>query len=181
MNETSPIILKIDELDKQVDQWWERWRGVPEVDRLFYAASNLGDFSLIWHIVGGIRALPPGRRPRAAVGFSALMGIESLLVNQGFKRFFRRSRPGSASDNPTTHQLREPITSSFPSGHASAAFCASAVLSRRSKLGRLWHLAAAVVACSRIHVRLHHASDVAAGASIGWLLGKALSKLVPKD
>ena len=57
MNETSPIILKIDELDKQVDQWWERWRGVPEVDRLFYAASNLGDFSLIWHIVGGIRAV----------------------------------------------------------------------------------------------------------------------------
>ena len=181
MNETSPIILKIDELDKQVDQWWERWRGVPEVARLFYAASHLGDFSLIWHIVGGIRALPPGRRPRTAVGFSALMGIESLLVNQGVKRFFRRSRPGSASDNPTTHQLREPITSSFPSGHASAAFCASAVLSHRSKFGRLWHLAAALVACSRIHVRLHHASDVAAGASIGWLLGKALSKLVPKD
>ncbi|MED5293315.1 MAG: hypothetical protein VYB56_05615, partial [Actinomycetota bacterium] len=110
MNETSPISLKIDELDKQVDQWWERWRGVPSVDRLFYAASNLGDFSLIWHIIGGIRALPPGRRPKAAVGFSVLMGVESLLVNQGVKRFFRRTRPGSASENPTAHQLRQPIT-----------------------------------------------------------------------
>ena len=184
MNETSPTgprSLRIDELDQQVDRWWERWRGVPSVDRLFYTASNLGDFSLIWHIVGGMRALPPGRRPSTALGFSALMGFESLLVNQGIKRFFRRTRPGSADENPTSHQLREPITSSFPSGHASAAFCASTVLSRRSKFGNLWHLVAAVVACSRIHVRLHHASDVAVGASVGFLLGKALSKLVPKD
>jgi len=77
--------------------------------------------------------------------------------------------------------LREPLTSSFPSGHASAAFCASAVLARRSKLGKLWYLVAGIVSCSRIHVRLHHASDVAAGASIGLLLGKAVSKLLPKD
>ncbi len=108
VNQTSSISLRINEIDDQVDRWWERWRGVSSVDRLFYAASNLGDFSLIWHIVGGIRALPPGRRPRAAVGFSALMGFESLLVNQGIKRFFHRSRPGAASDNPTAHQLREP-------------------------------------------------------------------------
>ncbi|MDP7068455.1 MAG: phosphatase PAP2 family protein [Acidimicrobiales bacterium] len=181
MTEPSSIPSRIDELDKQVDEWWERWRGVPAVDRLFFCASNLGDFSLIWHIVGGLRALPPGRNPGTAVRFSALMGFESLLINQGVKRFFLRSRPGSADDNATNHQLREPITSSFPSGHASAAFCASAVLARRSKLGSLWHLVAGVVACSRIHVRLHHASDVTAGACMGFLLGKVIGKLVPKD
>jgi len=181
VNQSSPINLRINDIDDQVDKWWERWRGVPSVDRLFYAASNLGDFSLIWHIVGGIRALPPGRRPRTALGFSALLGFESLVVNQGVKRLFKRGRPGVASDNPTTHQLREPVTSSFPSGHASAAFCASAVLARRSQLGKLWYLVAGVVSCSRIHVRLHHASDVVAGASIGLLLGKAVSKLLPKD
>lgn len=178
---TSSLNVRINEIDDQVDQWWERWRGVPSVDRLFYAASNLGDFSLIWHIVGGIRALPPGRHPRSAVGFSALLGFESLLVNQGIKRFFQRSRPGAASDNSSVHQLREPLTSSFPSGHASAAFCASAVLARRSKLGKFWYLVAGVVSCSRVHVRLHHASDVAAGAAIGLLLGKAASRLLPKN
>ena len=150
------------------------------VDRLFFGASNLGDFSLIWHIVGGLRALPPGRKPGSAIRFSTLLGIESLLVNQGIKRLFIRNRPGSADENTTKHQLREPVTSSFPSGHASAAFCASTVLANRSKFGSMWHLVAAVVSCSRIHVRLHHASDVTAGACLGFLLGKTRGRIVPK-
>mgnify|MGYP001360443161 FL=1 len=150
------------------------------VDRLFFGASNLGDFSLIWHIVGGLRALPHGRKPGSAIRFSTLLGIESLLVNQGIKRLFIRNRPGSADENTTKHQLREPVTSSFPSGHASAAFCASTVLANRSKFGSMWHLVAAVVSCSRIHVRLHHASDVAAGACLGFLLGKTIGRIVPK-
>ena len=181
MSGNSPLGPNVDQIDKQIDQWWERWRGRPSVDRLFYTASNLGDFSLIWHIVGGLRALPPGRRPRSSIRFSALMGFESLLVNQGVKRFFGRVRPAEAADNPTSHQLRQPVTSSFPSGHASAAFCASAFLSRRSSLGSFWHLIAGLLACSRIHVRLHHASDVAAGAGIGMILGKLAERLLPKD
>ena len=180
MTEQSQFTSRIDQLDNQVDEWWERWRGIPMVDRLFFGASNLGDFSLIWHIVGGLRALPPGRKPGSAIRFSTLLGIESLLVNQGIKRLFVRNRPGSADENTTKHRLREPVTSSFPSGHASAAFCASTVLANRSKFGSMWHLVAAVVSCSRIHVRLHHASDVAAGACLGFLLGKTIGRIVPK-
>ena len=180
MTEQSQFTSRIEQLDNQVDEWWERWRGIPMVDRLFFGASNLGDFSLIWHIVGGLRALPPGRKPGSAIRFSTLLGIESLLVNQGIKRLFVRNRPGSADENTTKHRLREPVTSSFPSGHASAAFCASTVLANRSKFGSMWHLVAAVVSCSRIHVRLHHASDVTAGACLGFLLGKTLGRIVPK-
>ena len=181
MNGNSPLGPNVDRIDKQIDQWWEHWRGRPTIDRLFYTASNLGDFSLIWYIVGGLRALPPGRRPKSAIRFSALMGIESLLVNQGIKRFFSRVRPAEATDNPTSHQLRQPVTSSFPSGHASAAFCASTFLARRSRLGPFWHVIAGALACSRIHVRLHHASDVAAGAAIGVILGKFAERFLPRD
>ena len=180
MTKQRAIKERINDIDELVDQWWEQWRGNASLNRLFYAASNLGDFSLIWHLVGGLRALPPGRKTGSAVGVSALLGLESLLVNQGVKRFFVRNRPGSADENTTKHQLRQPITSSFPSGHASAAFCASAVLASRSKFGSLWHLVAGVVACSRIHVRLHNASDVGAGACLGFLLGKTIGRLVPK-
>ena len=60
-----------------------------------------------------------------------------------------------------------PLTSSFPSGHASAAFCAAGLLSEGSRLEPAYYALAAVVAASRVHVKIHHASDVVAGAAVG--------------
>ena len=36
-----------------------------------------------------------------------------------------------------------------------------------------------VVACSRIHVRIHHATDVAGGMILGVILGKLVKSVVP--
>ena len=47
--------------------------------------------------------------------FSALIGLESLVLNQGIKRLFRRPRPTEAGD--PRYPVRRPSTSSFPSGH----------------------------------------------------------------
>jgi membrane-associated phospholipid phosphatase len=41
-----------------------------------------------------------------------------------------------------------------------------------------WYTLAAAVASTRVYVRLHHASDVAAGAAFGLVLGSALSRFV---
>jgi membrane-associated phospholipid phosphatase len=38
---------------------------------------------------------------------------------------------------------------------------------------------AAVVATSRVHVGIHHASDVAAGAALGLVLGRVALKVWP--
>ncbi|MXV87988.1 MAG: phosphatase PAP2 family protein [Acidimicrobiales bacterium] len=148
------------------------------MDRVMYGASDIGEFSQIWHVLGAVRALGPRREASDALRFSALMALESLVVNQGVKRLFARRRPGTAAENPTDHRLRQPITSSFPSGHASAAFCAAVVLSRGSRLGPIYRLAAAIVAVSRVHVRLHHASDVIAGAAVGEAIGRLASRLM---
>ena len=164
--------------DRTVDSWWEQWRGNEITDRVMYGASNAAEFSLVWHLLGGIRALSPRRKVSDAFRFSALMALESLIVNQGIKRLFERTRPGSSAQNTTVHQLRQPITSSFPSGHASAAFCAAAVLSHRSRFAPVYRAAAMLVSASRIHVRLHHASDVLAGAVIGEAIGRAANLLL---
>ncbi len=164
--------------DEAVDRWWEALRGRKLADRVMYGASDVGEFSQIWHVLGAIRALGPRREASDALRFSALMALESLVVNQGVKRLFGRRRPATAAENPTQHRLRQPISSSFPSGHASAAFCAAAVLSRGSRLGPLYRLAALIVAVSRIHVRLHHASDVIAGAALGEALGRIAGRLM---
>lgn len=157
----------VDRLDDAIDEWWDRLRGRPIVDRIYYTASEAADFSLLWHTLGVIHAIVEDD-PKVAVGVSAALGVESALVNGPIKSFFKRSRP--VQDVPRPHHLRQPKTSSFPSGHASAAMVAAALLSRHAG-GGAWYAAAAVVATSRIHVRIHHASDVAGGLVIGAALG----------
>ena len=169
---------QIARFDNAVDRRWEALRGRKLVDRVMYGASDVGEFSQLWHVLGALRALSPRREVSDAFRFSALTALESLVVNQGIKRLFARRRPGTAAENPTRHRLRQPISSSFPSGHASAAFCAAAVLSRGSRLGPLYRLAAVIVATSRIHVRLHHASDVIAGAAVGEIIGRLAARLM---
>lgn len=160
----------VDRFDEMVDTWFEPLRHNPVIDRLFYAASTLGDFSLIWHTIGAWRGVLPGGSPRDAVRLSAVLGVESLVVNQGIKRLFGRVRPRRLAAG--SRHIRRPLTSSFPSGHASAAMTAAAVLARGSRLGPAYYLVGAVVATSRIHVQMHHASDVVAGALTGAALGK---------
>jgi len=164
------VIERFDRFDDTVDRWWEaNLRGRPLIDRVFYSASEAADFSLIWHTAGVASALRHDDI-RAAVSVAAALGVESALVNGPIKSVFRRQRP--VHDGPRPHDLRQPKTSSFPSGHASAATVAAIMLSRKGA-APLWWSAAAVVATSRIHVRIHHASDVIGGVAVGAVLGLA--------
>ena len=156
----------LDRLDQRVDDAIGQIRGNPVADRVFYAASAVGDFSLIWHVVNVLLVLVGVRSRRQAIRFALCIGVESLVVNQGVKRLFRRARPPSDQDHP--HHVRTPSTSSFPSGHASSAVVAAGLLSDdHPALRPLFWLLAATVAISRPYVRAHHASDIAGGALTG--------------
>jgi undecaprenyl-diphosphatase len=161
----------IGRFDAAIDGRVDELRGHPHLDRLMYAASDLGDFSLIWHMVNATRALGPDRRLVHAARVAAVLGAESALVNGPVKSLFRRHRPAWEQERP--RRLRRPRTTSFPSGHASAAFTAAGVLSQGDPLWPLYYAVAAVVAGSRVYVKIHHPSDVVAGA----LLGVALARL----
>ena len=158
----------VDRVDDLIDEWWEGLRNRPVADRIFYSASAAGDFSVLWHTLGVAKAILRDD-PRIAVELSIALGIESALVNGPVKSLFRRGRPVEHRDRP--HHLRQPKTTSFPSGHATAAMVAASMLSRRSRWGPLWYALAAIVALSRVHVRIHHASDVAGGIVVGAALG----------
>jgi membrane-associated phospholipid phosphatase len=151
--------------DAHADQLLDRLRGIPAVDSVMVRASKAGDWSLVWHAINLVRAARL-RRPDDLVRFAVLIGLESLIVNQGVKRLFRRERP--TDDGDPTLTVRRPSTSSFPSGHASAATVAALALSRRApSLAPLWWLLAATVGLSRAHVRIHHMSDVVGGVITG--------------
>jgi undecaprenyl-diphosphatase len=130
------------------------------------AATHAGEFSAIWHVCSAVRGVAK-HRPDQMVALAIGIGAESLIVNQGIKRLFRRTRPTASGD--ARFDIRTPLTSSFPSGHASAATFAAVTLigwdGKRSI--PLWGGLAAVVAVSRPYVRIHHASDIVGGVVVG--------------
>jgi membrane-associated phospholipid phosphatase len=159
----------VDAFDAAADALLEQLRDHPLADRLFLAASHLGDFSLIWHLASLIRGVAR-RRPDQAIVLAAALGLESLIVNQGVKRLFRRTRPTTSGD--ARLQVRQPSTSAFPSGHASAAAFAAATLIAWDgrRWAPLWISLAAIVGVSRAYVKIHHPSDVVGGAVTGLAL-----------
>ncbi len=158
--------------DERADRALEPWREQRGIDRMFHLASQYGDFSLIWQVIGAVYGLGVRREWREWLLFAALLGAESLIVNQVIKRFFRRTRPTQAGD--PRFPVRAPRTSSFPSGHASSAFFAASVLTVWSSwtYAPVWFAIAAVVALSRAIVRIHHPSDVLGGMVIGLVLAQ---------
>ncbi len=165
--------------DATVERAFDRLRGRPLVDRAFYTASELGDFSLIWHLLATTRGLRRGDDLAGTVRLVVLMGLESAIVNGPVKSLFRRERP--VVDTPRPFRLRQPRTTSFPSGHASAAATFAVLASEDDPAKPIYIVLATMVASSRVHVRIHHASDVVGGAAFGTALGFALRRWWPAD
>lgn len=164
----SPLTVKA---DKAFDDALEPLRHQRVLQAFFSLLSRAGEFSLVWHGIVWLRAIGSMHRAGEALTLSLLLGVESLFVNQGVKRVFRRERPTTNGDE--RFNVRTPVTSSFPSGHASSAFFAAVVLASWSPTSWavLWFVIAVCVALSRVMVRLHHLSDIVCGALVGVALG----------
>lgn len=168
---------RIADFDNAVDRQFDRLRGNPVADRVFYGASALGEHGLIWLILGALRGLRSEHDWKAAVRVGGGVMVESAVVNLGVKSLFRRTRPPWEVSRPLP--LRRPRTSSFPSGHATSAFTAAALLSEDDPLWPLYYATAVVVASSRVYVKIHHASDVVGGVALGMVMGRIGRRLVP--
>jgi undecaprenyl-diphosphatase len=83
-------------------------------------------------------------------------------VNQALKVAIGRRRPVDARA-----ATRGPL--SFPSAHATTSFCAARMYAR---LGLPLYPLALALSASRLALRVHHPSDVVAGALLGTALGR---------
>jgi undecaprenyl-diphosphatase len=101
-------------------------------------------------------------------------GLAALLANllshvpvQVLKRLVQRPRPCDAHGRPLALvELPDPF--SFPSGHAAAATAVAASVAIAHPMTGLALLPlAALVAASRVTLRVHHVGDVVAGAALG--------------
>jgi len=94
-------------------------------------------------------------------GQDALRTADSLLtssvITEALKHITKEPRPDSPNDK-----------SSFPSGHASAAFAAATMESHyHPRQAWLWYTGATLIGASRVELRAHRTTDVIAGAVLG--------------
>ncbi len=178
----SALRAAVKAVDRGVESWFEPHRGRPALDGAAKLITGLGDHGFIWAATTAWRARRPGPRRVRAIRALAVAGIESSVVNSTLKQSIGRSRPDRTGLTVIEGGIpvREPTTSSFPSGHTLAAFCAATVMCRpNDPAGNGFLLsAAALVGLSRLHLRAHHASDVLGGAVIGTALGLLGRRLV---
>ena len=130
--------------------------------------TTAANHSLLWFAVATGLALRRGATRKAAARGVLAIALASGSANAVCKPLLPRRRP-AAAELPAYQTLPSPPTSSsFPSGHAaSAAAFATAVGLESPRLGLALAPLAAAVGYSRVHVGVHWASDVAAGAALG--------------
>lgn len=109
----------------------------------------------------------------ARLGIAVLLALSgSHLAVQILKRLVARTRPCD-TDGRLLALIDAPDPFSFPSGHAAAAMSVAATLALvMPPLGMIAFPLAVTVAASRVVLRVHHVSDVVAGAALG--LGAAI-------
>ncbi|KUO20001.1 bifunctional phosphatase PAP2/diacylglycerol kinase family protein [Streptomyces dysideae] len=151
--------------------------GGPVLPRLSRSANH----GKLWFAAAAVMAASrtPRARRAAARGVASL-ALASLTINTLGKRSVRRTRP-VLDPVPLVRQLkRQPITTSFPSGHsASAAAFATGVALESPAWGAAIAPIAFSVAMSRVYTGVHFPSDVLAGAALGAGAAFAVRGMVP--
>jgi undecaprenyl-diphosphatase len=123
--------------------------------------SKLGEHGAIWVAVGLTGALVDEPRRDAWLGAVRRIAL-AYGVNQLIKVVVRRQRP--AGRTAFTHS-----NLSFPSAHATTSFCGARMYAR---LGVQLYPLAIALAASRLVLRVHHPSDVVAGAALGTVIAR---------
>ncbi|MFG3295790.1 bifunctional phosphatase PAP2/diacylglycerol kinase family protein [Streptomyces sp. NPDC048179] len=149
----------------------------PVLPRLSRSANH----GVLWcAAAAAVAASRTPRARRAAVRGLASLALASLTINTLGKRSVRRPRPLLDPVPAVRHLKRQPITTSFPSGHAaSAAAFATGVALESPAWGAVVAPVAFSVAMSRVYTGVHFPSDVLAGAVLGAGAAFAVRALVP--
>lgn len=142
-----------------------------------------GGLFLVGHLTDRPALADVGLHAGEAVGIAAVLTVAA-------KSIAGRARPYNEGAYPGDFELGrgwlDDRYQSFPSGHATAAFAAASALTEeighhwpaaRARAGVALYGTAALIAASRVYHDVHWASDAAAGAALGTLVGGAVVRL----
>jgi membrane-associated phospholipid phosphatase len=133
------------------------------------AGQTLGGAALV-PVVGAFfvagRFAPQGRFRAASYDFAQALIVTEIYTG-ALKYSVRRERPDGSD------------SLSFPSGHASAVFTLATVADRHYgwKVGVPAYLLASGIGLSRVEKSKHYLSDVLAGATLGIVVGRTVTRV----
>ncbi|MFF3987767.1 bifunctional phosphatase PAP2/diacylglycerol kinase family protein [Streptomyces sp. NPDC001797] len=156
-------------------------RNWPFAEPVLPRLSRSANHGVLWFATAAaVAATRTPRARRAAARGLASLALASLTINTLGKRSVRRPRPLLDPVPAVRHLKRQPITTSFPSGHAaSAAAFAAGVALESPAWGAVVAPVAFSVAMSRVYTGVHFPSDVLAGAALGVGAAFVVRGLVP--
>ena len=129
---------------------------------------------MLWVACGVIAGLATGQY--WAIPLVAAVVWITLGLNYAIKRCFRRVRPIERRGRAPL--IAAPATPSFPSSHAAMASAGAIALSVYAPvLSPLFATLAVLMAASRVHIGVHHVSDVVAGLAVGACTGAVFALL----
>ena len=148
----------------------------PVLDQVMIAVTNLDSGPILALVVlaTAVWSWRHGHRRTTLILISN--AVVSQLVVFVLKVYVQRPRP------TLFDVIARPESWSFPSGHSSSATVAAMLLGQRDPRRRpVYGVMAAIVATSRVHVQVHHASDVVAGVAVGAAIGRFVTRRWPVE
>ena len=167
----TPLLLGVDTTEA-VYTFDDRVRNYFRTHDTFHQEAKIGSFIGNYYVIGG------------AIGGLFLAG--NFSHNQHFHSLTYALAQGYIINNAWTNTIKftirrvrpdETNRRSFLSGHASNAFMVAAILNHYYgyKAGIPAYAVAAFVGASRVEKNRHFMSDVVAGATLGYVIGKTVA------
>lgn len=171
--ENLEIMEQLLELDGSILLWIQENLRTNPMTVIMRAVTRLGDKGIFWITVAVLLLLLKFTR-KTGLALSIGLVINALIVNVWLKNMVARIRPYEVVEGLKC-LIPEPADASFPSGHASHAFVAVAVIwiMMSKKYGIIALTISALISWSRLYLGAHYPSDVIAGILIGIIAGVA--------
>jgi membrane-associated phospholipid phosphatase len=139
----------------------------PAAEQVIGTFSKLGEHGACWIAIAAAGATIDRRRRSGWLRAAAVVA-GAYGANVAIKYAIRRPRPDLADLPPL---IGTPGAMSFPSAHSTTSFAAARLFSVLGLPAPPLYALAASLAYSRLYLGLHYPSDIAAGATLGTVIG----------
>lgn len=164
-------------IDLAILEWLQANLHHPILDAIFLSITALGNYGLVWVLLGLALILTKKYR-HIGITLMLALAFSFVVTNLVLKNMVQRPRPFISYDYLKA-LMSNASGYSFPSGHATSAFAAAMVFYKYlPKYKVVFFGIASLVAFSRLYLLVHYPTDVIAGSMLGIISGWVAYRLI---